>query len=84
MEDVTATISVGDEGSLGTVAALLGKFPRGSKVRLAVSKVQETEAPPGLDEYRARVAQARRDFVKAFPWSSPKEALRDLREGERE
>jgi hypothetical protein len=83
MKDVSAVISVGEK-SAGELAELLKPFPRGSRVRVLLSE----EPPAGgraesLEAYLARVETARQS-VPPSPWQSSEEALRELREGERD
>ncbi len=39
---------------------------------------------PSLAEYRQRVAEVRRGFVINCPWTTPGEAMRELRAGEQD
>ena len=83
MQNVTATIPVGDEG-VSAFAALLRQFPAGSRVKLAMTAAGQETALPGLVEYRQRVAEARRRFVLNCPWRTTAEAMDELRAGERD
>ena len=83
MSTINATVDVGDD-SAGVIAGLLQRFPKGRRVRVALT--DEPAAPaqiPTLDEFMARIEAARRQ-APPCPWETTEEALRDLREGERD
>lgn len=78
---LTATIAV-QEDAAGVISALLSQFPKGSRVRLALSQEDESENRlTNAEEYRQRVAAARREAPPS-PWKSTAEAMKTLREGE--
>lgn len=80
MSILTATIAVQDD-ALGVIAGLLRQFPKGSRVKLALS--QEEEAAPlyALEEYR-RLVRVAREQAEPGPWKTTAEAMLALREGE--
>ena len=83
MNDVRATISIGDE-SLGVIAGLLKPFPKGSRVRVVLSEEPTASGQPlSLDAYLARLENAR-GFLPPCPWQTTEEAMRELREGEQD
>ncbi|MDZ4288939.1 MAG: hypothetical protein U0984_13315 [Prosthecobacter sp.] len=83
MQTITTTISVGDDAT-SAIATLLKQFPRGSRVRLALSPLAGESGETNVTEYRDRVAKARRQFAAKCPWTTTAEAIRDLREGEQD
>ena len=83
MSTINATIAVGDD-SAGVIAGLLRGFPKGRRVRVALSDDPEAPAPvPTLAEYLTRLETARR-LAPPCPWETTEAALRDLREGEQD
>lgn len=80
MSAITATLDItGDAASV--VADLLRQFPKGSRVKLAISEVPPATPVPGLEEYRQMVAAARRK-APGSAWKTTAEAMQALREGE--
>ena len=83
MEDVRATISIGDE-SLNVVAGLLESFPKGSRVRVVLSQeLQTDDQPQSVEGYLTRLDEACR-LLPPCPWESVEEAIRELRDGEQD
>lgn len=82
MSTLTATIAVQDDAP-GIIAALLRQFPKGSRVKLALSQDEEAAPTVDLDEYRRRVAEARKQ-APLCPWRTTAEAMKALREGDEE
>ena len=83
MSTITATIDVGDD-SAGVIARLLRGFPKGRRVRVALSDEPEVPAPvPTLADYMTRLETARR-LAPPCPWETTEAALRALREGEQD
>jgi hypothetical protein len=82
MATITTTIDVG-EGAHEELERLLSQFPNGQRLRVMMTEeeVPAANASAELDEYRARVAAARKAAPKS-PWQKSDEALRELREGE--
>lgn len=83
MSTINTTINIGDD-SAGVIAGLLSRFAKGQRVRIALT--DEPNIPvqvPTLAEFTARIEAARRELPLS-PWSSTEEAMRDLREGERD
>ena len=80
MSAVTTTFEIQDD-SPRIVMDLLKQFPKGSRVRLAISQEVPAESVPDLDEYRGMVALARQHAPRS-PWASTAEAMKALREGE--
>jgi hypothetical protein len=83
MSTINTTIHVGDD-SAGIIAGLLSRFTKGQRVRVALT--DEPSAPeqvPSLAEFTARIDAARQKLPPS-PWTTTDEALRDLREGERD
>ena len=62
MSAITATVDIEDDVT-GIVTNLLRQFPRGTRVKLAISEVPAAAPVPGLEEYRQRVAAARAQAV---------------------
>jgi len=79
MSTINATIDVGDD-SAGVIAGLLQHFPKGRRVRVALTD-EPIAAPPAptLAEFMARIDAARRE-APPCPWTTTEEAMRDLRE----
>lgn len=83
MSTINATIDVGDD-SAGVIAGLLRSFPKGRRVRVALTDEPAAPEPvPTLDAFLARIEAARR-LAPPCPWETTEEALKNLREGERE
>lgn len=83
MSTIDTTIRIGDD-STGVIAGLLSRFAKGQQVRVALSA--EPSVPnrvPTLAELTDRI-DAARQTLPASPWTTTEEALRDLREGERD
>ena len=80
MSAITATLFVEDDVS-AVVANLLRQFPKGSRVKLAITEVPPGGAVPGLEDYRQMVAAARGRAPRS-PWKTTAEAMTALREGE--
>jgi hypothetical protein len=81
MSTINTTIRVGADSAV-IIAGLLSRFGKGRRVALT----EEPSAPaqvPSLAELTDRVEAARRKLPPS-PWATTEEALRDLREGERE
>lgn len=67
MGAVTTTFEIQDD-SPRIVMDLLKQFPKGSRVRLAISQEAPAEVVPNLDEYRGMIASARQ-HVPRSPWA---------------
>ena len=80
MSAITATLAVEDDVAT-VVANMLRQFPKGSRVKLAISEVPATAPVPSLDEYRRLVAAARQQ-APGSPWKTTAETMKALREGE--
>ena len=81
MSTLTATIAVQDDAA-GVIAALLRQFPKGSRVKLAISQDDEPASSlAGLEESQRMVKEAR-EQAPACPWTTTAEAMKALREGE--
>ncbi len=80
MSAITATLDV-DDDMTAAVADMLRHFPKGSRVKVAMSNIPPAEPVPTLDEYRQMVAEARRRAPRN-PWKTTAEAMKVLREGE--
>ena len=82
MSTINTTILVSDD-SAGIIAGLLNRFAKGQVVHVALT--DEPSAPaqvPTLAELTARIDAARLKLPPS-PWATTEEALRELREGER-
>ncbi len=80
MSTINATIDIGED-SVDAIVALLSRFPKGHRVRVALTDEPSTPMPvPSLDEFTARVEAARLK-LRHVPWITTDEAMRDLREG---
>lgn len=83
MSTINTTISIGDD-SAGIIAGLLSRFSKGQRVRIALTDEPSPPAQvPSLAEFTERIDSALQKLPPS-PWSSADEALRDLREGERD
>ena len=80
MSAISATLDLEDDAT-SIVADMLRQFPKGSRVRLAISEVQPVAPVPSLEEYRRMVAAARQKAPPS-PWTTTAEAMKALREGE--
>lgn len=84
MNVISTTIDLGDgEEMTAIVADLLRQFPKGSRVKLAISEVPPTTPVPGIDEYRGMIAAARQNVPRS-PWETTAETMKALREGEQD
>jgi len=76
------TVTLDIEGDISTVVAeMLRRFPKGSRVKLAISEVPPTGLVPGLEEYQQMIAAARQQ-APLSPWKTTAETMSALREGE--
>jgi hypothetical protein len=83
MSTINTTIRVGDD-SAGIIAGLLSRFANGQRVRVALTDEPNTPTQvPTLAEFTERIEAARQKLPPS-PWTTADEALRDLREGERD
>jgi hypothetical protein len=83
MSTINATIDVGDD-SAGVIAELLQRFPKGQRVRVAISdEPGESVQVPTLAEFMAQI-DAARATLPTSPWTTTEEAMLDLRGGERD
>lgn len=80
MSTITATLDMKDDVA-GIVTNLLRQFPRGSRIKLAISELPSPAPVPGLEEYRLRIAAARAQAPRS-PWPTTPETMKALREGE--
>ncbi|MFN0075035.1 MAG: hypothetical protein ACKVY0_01040 [Prosthecobacter sp.] len=80
MSTLTATIDIRDDAP-SVIAALLRQFPKGSRVKLAMSQDDSAAPLHGLDEYRLKV-QTARQAAPACSWKTTDAAMKALREGE--
>ena len=80
MSAITATFDVADDVST-VVVEMLRQFPKGSRVKLAISEMPTSGPVPSLDEYRQMIAAARQRAPRS-PWKTTAETMRALREGE--
>jgi hypothetical protein len=83
MSTIHTTISVGDD-SASIIAGLLNRFPKGQRVQVALS--EEPSLPvqvPTLSEFTERIDAACQKLPPSL-WTTADEAMRDLREGERD
>jgi hypothetical protein len=80
MSAITATLDVGEDMT-DVVTNLLRRFPKGARVKVAISEVVVEERAPTLEEYRERIAKAR-EWAPKSPWRTTAEAMKVLREGE--
>jgi hypothetical protein len=80
MSAITATLDLGDDMTT-TVVNLLRQFPKGSRVKLAISEVPTATAALSLDEYR-KIVTAARQKAPPSPWKTTSETMKALREGE--
>ena len=80
MSAITATLNVEDDVTT-VVAAMLRQFPKGVRLKLAISEVPDAGPVPSLNEYRQMIAAARAK-APVSPWKTTAETMRALREGE--
>ena len=80
MSMITATLDIEDD-VYSIVTNLLRQFPRGSRVKLAISEVLAAAPVPGLEEYRRRIAAARAQAPPSH-WRTTAETMKAMREGE--
>jgi hypothetical protein len=80
MSAITATLDVEDDIT-AIVTNMLRQFPKGSRVKLAISEVPPATPVPSLDEYRQTIAAARQKAPRG-PWATTAETMKALREGE--
>lgn len=72
---VTATFNIGDNAA-EVVAEILRQFPKGVRVKLAISEVPQLQLVPDLEEYRRIIEKARKQ-APPLPWRTTAEALRE-------
>ena len=82
MNAITATLDLEDDMTT-VVTNMLRQFPKGSRVKLAISEVPPATPVPSLEEYRQMIAAARREAPPA-PWPTTAETMKALREGEQD
>ncbi|MCX6836479.1 MAG: hypothetical protein NTX35_01535 [Verrucomicrobia bacterium] len=80
MSAITATLDLEDDMTT-VVTNMLRQFPKGSRVKLAISEVPPATPVPSLEEYRQMIATARRKAPRG-PWATTAETMKALREGE--
>jgi len=80
MSAITATLDL-DDDMTSVVTDMLRQFPKGSRVKLAISQVPPEAPVPNLDEYRQKIAAARQKAPRS-PWTTTAETMKVLREGE--
>ena len=80
MSAITATLDLEDDMT-AVVTNMLRQFPKGSRVKLAISEVPPATPVPSLEEYRQMIATARQKAPRG-PWTTTAEAMKALREGE--
>lgn len=80
MSAITATLDLKDDVT-AVVANMLRQFPKGSRVKLAISEVPPETPVPSLEEYRQMVAAARQK-APCGPWATTAETMKALREGD--
>lgn len=80
MSAITMTLDLEGDAS-AAVISLLRQFPKGARVKVAVSEIVPLAPAPSLEEYRRKVAVARQR-APGSPWKSTAEAMKALREGE--
>jgi hypothetical protein len=80
MSAITATLDLKDDMT-SVVTNILRQFPRGSRVKLAISEIPAVTPAPSLDEYRQMIATARLQTPRG-PWATTAETIKALREGE--
>ena len=80
MSAITATLDLEDDMTT-VVANMLRQFPKGSRVKLAISEVPPATPVPSLEEYRQMIAAARLKAPRGT-WATTAETMKALREGE--
>jgi hypothetical protein len=81
MSAITATLNVEDDAAT-IVANMLRQFPKGSRLKVAISEVSAASPPvPSLGEYQQMIAAARAKAPHS-PWQTTAETMKALREGE--
>ena len=80
MSAITVTLDLNDDMT-AVVADMLRQFPKGSRVKLAISEVPPAASVPSLDDYRQTIAAARQKAPRS-PWQTTAETMKALREGE--
>jgi hypothetical protein len=80
MSAITATLDLEDDMTT-VVTTVLHHFPKGSRVKLAISEVPPATPVPSLEEYRQMIATARQK-APLGPWATTVETMKALREGE--
>jgi len=80
MSAITATLDLEDDMTT-VVTTVLRHFPKGSRVKLAISEVPPATPVPSLEEYRQMIATARQK-APLGPWATTVETMKALREGE--
>ena len=75
-----ATLDLEDDMTT-VVTNLLRQFPKGSRVKLAISEVPPATPPvPSLEEYRQMITTARQKAPRG-PWATTAETMKALQEG---
>jgi hypothetical protein len=82
MSAITATLDLEDDMTT-VVTNMLRQFPKGSRVKLAISEVPPATPVPSLEEYRQMIATARQKAPRG-PWATTAGTMKALREGEEE
>lgn len=80
MSAITATLDLEDDMTT-VVANMLRQFPKGSRVKLAISEVPPATPVPSLEEYRQMIATARHKAPRG-PWATTAETMKARGEGE--
>lgn len=80
MSAITATLDVEDDVTT-VVTNMLRQFPKGSRLKVAISEVSASAPAPSLEEYRQMIAAARPEAPQC-PWQTTAETMKALREGE--
>ena len=80
MSAISATLDVRDDMT-SVVTDMLRQFPKGSRVKLAISEVPPATPVPSLEEYRQLIAAARKQAPRG-PYATTAETMKALREGE--
>lgn len=82
MSVINATLDLEDDMT-SVVTNMLRQFPKGSRVKLAISEVAPSAPVPSLDEYRQEIVAARERAPRG-PWKTTAETMKALREGEQD
>jgi hypothetical protein len=80
MSAITVTLDLEDDMT-AVVANMLRQFPKGSRLKLAISEVPPEAPVPSLEAYRQTIAAARQK-APGGPWKTTAETMKALREGE--